>query len=123
MRFFIHEGPRRNTKIKEKISVLRVLRGFLKSSVYGRLGYNKVVVDPRDPQMVFAAGSAGVFRSNDAGQTWTASSQGLGTTAIVALALNPAQPDRLYAASADGSLFRSEDNARSWQAIASAAGG
>ena len=83
---------------------------------------NKVVVDPRDPQVVFAAGPAGVFRSNDAGQTWTASGQGLGTTAIVALALNPAQPDRLYAARADGSLFHSEDNARSWQAIAAAGG-
>ncbi len=79
---------------------------------------NKVVVDPRDPQVVFAAGPAGLFRSKDAGLTWEASGQGLGTTGIVALTLNPAQPDRLYAASADGSLFRSDDNARSWQAIA-----
>ena len=84
---------------------------------------NKVVVDPRDPQVVFAAGPAGVFRSNDAGQTWEASGQGLVTTTIVALALNPAQPDRLYAASADGSLFRSEDSARSWQAITSVSEG
>ncbi len=79
---------------------------------------NRVVVDPRDPQVVFAAGPAGLFRSKDSGLTWEASGQGLGTTAIVALALNPAQPDRLYAASADGSLFRSDDNARSWQTIA-----
>jgi photosystem II stability/assembly factor-like uncharacterized protein len=79
---------------------------------------NKVVVDPRDPQVVFAAGPAGVFRSKDSGLSWEASGQGLGTVGIVALTINPAQPDRLYAASADGSLFRSEDNARSWQAIA-----
>jgi photosystem II stability/assembly factor-like uncharacterized protein len=79
---------------------------------------NKVVVDPRDPQVVFAAGRAGLFRSKDSGLTWEASGQGLGATAIVALALNPAQPDRLYAASADGVLFRSDDNGRSWQAMA-----
>ena len=79
---------------------------------------NKVVVDPRDPQVVFAAGPAGVFRSKDSGLTWEAGSQGLGTAAIVTLALNPAQPDRLYVASVDGSFFRSEDNARTWQAIA-----
>ena len=84
---------------------------------------NKVVVGPRDPQVVFAAGPAGLFRSKDGGLTWEASGQGLGTVAVVALALNPAQPHRLYAASADSSLFRSDDNARSWQAIATVAGG
>ena len=78
---------------------------------------NKVVVDPRDPQVVFAAGPAGLFRSKDGGLNWEASGQGLGTAGIVALAINPAQPARLYAASADGSLFRSDDNARSWQAV------
>jgi photosystem II stability/assembly factor-like uncharacterized protein len=79
---------------------------------------NKVVVDPRDPQVVFAAGPTGLFRSQDGGLTWETSSQGLDTAGIVALALNPAQPDRLYVASADGSFFRSEDNGRTWQAIA-----
>lgn len=79
---------------------------------------NAVVVDPRDPQVVFAAGPAGLFRSKDGGLTWVASGQGLSTEGIVALALNPAQPDRLYAASVDGAFFRSEDNARTWQAIA-----
>ena len=76
-----------------------------------------VVVDPRDPQVLFAVGPAGLFRSKDGGLTWAASSQGLGTAGIVALALNPAQPERLYAAGVDGSFFRSEDNARTWQAI------
>ena len=79
---------------------------------------NVVVVDPRDPQVVFAAGPAGLFRSKDSGLTWAVSGQGLGTAGIVALTLNPAQPDRLYAAGVDGSFFRSEDNARTWQAIA-----
>lgn len=82
---------------------------------------NKVVVDPRDPQVVFAASPAGVFRSKDSGLTWEASGQGLGTAGIVALTINPAQPDRLYAASADGPLFRSDDNALSWQAVAAKA--
>lgn len=82
------------------------------------LRVNAVVVDPPDPQVVIAAGPAGLFRSKDGGLTWEDSSQGLGTGGIAALALNPAQPERLYAASVDGSLFRSDDNARSWQAIA-----
>jgi len=80
---------------------------------------NAVGIDPRNPKVVYAAGPSGVFRSEDSGLTWQPSAQGLGTEAIVALALNPALPDRMYAATADGTLFRSDDGARKWLAIAS----
>jgi len=78
---------------------------------------NAVAVDPRDPKIVFAAGPAGVFRSNDSGLNWQASSEGLGTAAIIVLALNPGQPDTLFAATAEGALFRSDDGAQTWQSI------
>ena len=78
---------------------------------------NAIVVDPRDPKIVFAAGPAGIFRSNDSGLNWQSSSEELGTAAIVALALNPSQPDTLFAATAEGALFRSDDGARTWHAI------
>ena len=82
---------------------------------------NAVVVDPRDPKSVFAAGPAGVFHSNDSGLTWQPSSEGLGTAAITALAINPGQPDTLFAATAEGALFRSDDGAQTWQSINTAA--
>ena len=78
---------------------------------------NAVVVDPRDPKSVFAAGPAGVFHSNDSGLNWQPSSEGLGTAAITALAINPGQPDTLFAATAEGALFRSDDGAQSWESI------
>ena len=78
---------------------------------------NAVVFDPRDPKIVFAAGAAGVFRSNDSGLNWQSSSEGLDTAAIVALALNPGQPDILFAATAEGALFRSDDGAQTWHSI------
>lgn len=78
---------------------------------------NAIVVDPRDPKSVFAAGPAGVFHSNDSGLIWQASNVGLGTAVIVALALNPSQPDTLFAATAEGALFRSDDGAKTWQSI------
>ena len=78
---------------------------------------NTIVVDPRDPKIVFAAGSAGVFHSNDSGLTWQPSSEGLGTAAIVALAINPGQPDTLFASTAEGALFRSDDGGQTWQQI------
>jgi len=79
---------------------------------------NSVVVDPRDAKNVFAAGPSGLFRSNDSGLTWQPSGTGLPNVEIAALALNPSQPDRLYAATGDGVLFRSEDNGQRWQAVA-----
>ena len=82
---------------------------------------NVIVIDPRDPKSVFAAGPDGVFHSNDAGLTWQSSSKGLGTAEIIALALNPSQPDTLFAATAEGMLFRSDDGAMTWQAINTAA--
>ena len=78
---------------------------------------NVIVVDPRDPQIVFAAGPAGVFRSNDSGLNWQSNSEGLESAAIVALALNPGQPDTLFAAAAEGPLFQSNDGAQTWQLI------
>jgi photosystem II stability/assembly factor-like uncharacterized protein len=78
---------------------------------------NAVVVDPREPKIVFAAGPEGVFRSNDSGLNWQSSREGLGTSVIVALALNPGQPDTLFAATAEGALFRSDDGAQTWHSI------
>ena len=78
---------------------------------------NAVVVDPRDPKIVFAAGPAGIFRSNDSGLNWQSSSEGLGTSAIVALALNPSLPEILFAATAEGALFRSDDGTKTWHSV------
>ena len=78
---------------------------------------NEVVVDPRNPKVVYATGPSGIFRSEDSGLTWQPSGKGLGTEAIVTLALNPAQPDHMFAASANGTLYRRDDGAKNWQVI------
>jgi photosystem II stability/assembly factor-like uncharacterized protein len=75
-------------------------------------------IDPRKPERVYAAGPAGVFRSDDAGETWQPAGKGLEDVTIVALALHPKQPDTLFAATAQGVLFRSDDGATSWRSLA-----
>lgn len=78
---------------------------------------NAVVANPDDPQRVYAAGPAGIVRSDDAGQTWEASSNGIGEATVTALALNPDDPNVLYAATANGDLFQSDDGATTWRRI------
>jgi photosystem II stability/assembly factor-like uncharacterized protein len=74
-----------------------------------------LVSDPTNPQLLYASSGDGVFKSPDAGISWQPMHTGLRETQIVALAINPAQPTHLYAASASGQIFRSTDGAATWQ--------
>jgi len=74
-----------------------------------------LVGDLSHPQILYASSGDGVLKSPDAGTSWQTMNTGLRETQIVALAINPAQPTHLYAASASGQIFRSTDGAATWQ--------
>ena len=76
------------------------------------------VSDPQHPERVYAASGAGLFRSDDGGQTWDAASQGMDSPAVLTIALDPRQPQHLYAAAQSGVLYESDDGASSWRASA-----
>ena len=71
-----------------------------------------LAVDPRDPNLVYAATlGGGVWKSKDGGQSW--SQAGLAGQSIYVL-LASTVPDRVYAA-VGGRVFRSDDGGASWQ--------
>ena len=81
---------------------------------------NALVVDPNDPQTLYAgtgssgAGS-GVFKSEDAGLTWQKASSGLPSEDVRALGFSQTDPATLYAATGHrGDVFASTDGAQSW---------
>lgn len=76
-----------------------------------------VVIDPKTPTRIYAATGQGVFRSEDAADTWSAIDTGLPKTAIVTLALHPVELTRLYAATADGRLFRTDNAGAAWREL------
>ena len=55
--------------------------------------------------MVTGAQGGGVFKSTDAGGTWTPLAVGLGDTAVYALAVDPTTPTTVYAGTADMGVF------------------
>ncbi len=90
-------------------------------SLPAKAGAQSVLIDPTQPKWVYAAGESGLYRSDDAGETWQAAAQGLPAGGVVALALDPRQPQRLYAATPAGVLYLSEDGATSWRALSNTA--
>src|SRR6516225_7400392 len=78
------------------------------SQVMGRVYVVKS--DPSNPASVFAAAQQGVFKSTDAGLTWTAT--GL-TQAAFALAIAPVTSSTVYAGT-DSGLFKSTDGGTTW---------
>jgi photosystem II stability/assembly factor-like uncharacterized protein len=87
-------------------------------SLPANAGATLVLIDPAQPERVYAADDTALYRSDDAGQTWQPATQGLPEAGIAALALDPRQPQGLYAAMADGSLYGSEDGGTTWRALA-----
>jgi photosystem II stability/assembly factor-like uncharacterized protein len=110
--------------------------GLGNSGAIGRLA-----VDPANPQHLFAAvagplynhgGDRGVYESTDNGTTWTRVLAGDNdTTGAVDLAIDPANPNRLFAAMWDhlrqpdlrtyggvgSGIFRSTDGGATWQRL------
>jgi photosystem II stability/assembly factor-like uncharacterized protein len=76
-----------------------------------------LAVDPKDGQTVYAGTDAGLFKATDGGASWTKLPYP-GET-VLALAVSPAQPQRVLAISPavrQGLLYRSDDGGQSWGA-------
>jgi hypothetical protein len=91
--------------------------GIDRWTLYGPTGsgLSDVVVDPRSPdRMWIAAGT--VYKSEDGGRSFHPSANGLEEKVIWSLAIDPGEPDVLYASGwANGSgVFRSQDGGAHW---------
>ncbi|HLF74443.1 MAG TPA: hypothetical protein VI524_08865 [Anaerolineales bacterium] len=73
-----------------------------------------IAVDPLTPQRVYAAGPAGLFRSEDGGLTWTKAGDGLAGEPL-AVTLDPADPETVFVVTTDGKVWKSDDGAATWK--------
>jgi len=99
-------------------------------------GVNEVHLDPRNPDVLFAARhqrlrsvaalmnggpESGIFKSTDAGQTWRELSEGLPEEDMgkIGLAISPINPDVVYATielgRRSGGFWRSENGGERWE--------
>jgi uncharacterized protein (TIGR03437 family) len=76
---------------------------------------NVVVPDPVSPQIIFAGGNAGIFKSSDGGQTWATIYPLPNTNSFTgALVIDPGNHLRLAALLSSGRLILSVDGGNSW---------
>jgi photosystem II stability/assembly factor-like uncharacterized protein len=88
----------------------------------GRL--HQILLDPSQPGTIFvasggAAGS-GVWRTRDGGANWDPVTDGFGTPNVKAMAMDPGDSQRLWAAT-PGGVLHTDDGGDSWLIIANAA--
>jgi photosystem II stability/assembly factor-like uncharacterized protein len=89
---------------------------------------NDVYVDPDDPRHVLlATDRGGVLASQDAGETFKQSNEGISERKVAALLVDRTNPSLLYAGVVNdknfGGVFRSTDGGASWEQLAQGLGG
>ncbi|MBN1979749.1 MAG: protein kinase [Anaerolineae bacterium] len=74
-------------------------------------------IDPSDGQRIFVATKgAGVWASENGCMRWEMRSSELGNLFVSGIAVHPANPDIIYAATSDG-VYVSRDGARQWELV------
>src|SRR5262249_49471650 len=91
---------------------------------YGRTADSviAVAIDPRDSNIVYAGTSAGVFKSTNGGTGWSAVKSRLitdanGPVTISALAIDPKNPDTVYATGIYTGVLKSTDAGAGWTTV------
>jgi photosystem II stability/assembly factor-like uncharacterized protein len=84
-----------------------------------------LTIDPQNPRTVYAATVTGLYKSIDAGITWTRLSPDY-LPSVQFLAIDPRRPDTVYAGESgccsDGALFKSADGGVHWTEIPAMSG-
>lgn len=91
----------------------------------GRL--TTMAVHPTNPKIIYVGSpgelgheGCGIWRTTNGGATWTAIGDSLPTLAVAAIAIDPTNPNRVYIATADHGIFRSDDAGQTWSNVSAA---
>ena len=76
-----------------------------------------IAVRPDDNAVLYAGTEQGVYRSNDGGDSWARVDSPMNDLEIWALAIDPANPNTLFAGTCPSALFRSQDGGGSWRKL------
>lgn len=81
------------------------------------LSASYLAIDPSTPDTIYAGTGSGVFKSTNAGDSWTQVSTGLTDLPIASLAIDPSTPNTIYAQTWAGGVFKSSNGGDSWTQV------
>ena len=73
---------------------------------------NDLVMNPQNPNTLYAASNYGVFKSIDGGDHWALTS--LTSATVYALGIDPINPNNIYAGTRGNGFFKSTDGGTTW---------
>jgi photosystem II stability/assembly factor-like uncharacterized protein len=74
-----------------------------------------LAADPTTPGTIWAGGTGGgVYKSTDAGQSWTPFHNGIPNIAVRALAIDPTNPTTIYAGTSGSGVYKTTNGGMSW---------
>jgi photosystem II stability/assembly factor-like uncharacterized protein len=113
----------------QELPGLRSAKGHLWQPGAGGMAVHTIIQDPSRPERIYVAiSAAGVFRSDDSGQTWRARNRGLKAQfelpdpeaevghCVHRIAMHPSRPDVLFMQK-HWDVMRSNDSAESWYEV------
>jgi photosystem II stability/assembly factor-like uncharacterized protein len=113
----------------EELSGLRSAKGHLWAPGAGGMAVHTIIQDPSRPDRIYVAiSAAGVFRSDDGGQTWRTRNRGLKSQfelpdpdadvghCVHRIAMHPSRPDVLFMQK-HWDVMRSNDAGESWYEV------
>jgi photosystem II stability/assembly factor-like uncharacterized protein len=77
-------------------------------------GWDLAAVDPTNAQILYLISTAGLLKSSDGGLTWVPINQGLPTSFLRSVVIDPTTPTTLWAGDAFSGVYRSLDGGLHW---------
>jgi photosystem II stability/assembly factor-like uncharacterized protein len=89
----------------------------VRQGLYTESAVRAFAVHPGDPRVIYAGAESGIYRSEDRGASWERLDSPMNTWPIWALAIDPVDPDILFAGTRPSALFRSQDRGVTWKKL------
>src|SRR5271167_4999083 len=91
---------------------LRVRHGL-----YSESAVRALAVHPSDARIMYCGADSGVYRSEDSGEHWERLDSPMNEIPIWALAIDPVDPNIIFAGTRPAALFRSTDGGQHWDKL------
>jgi photosystem II stability/assembly factor-like uncharacterized protein len=73
-----------------------------------------IQLHPKNPDIIYVATNDYIYKTRDAGQTWTNLSQGMSHSRVIAMAIDPVYPATVYAGTKGDAVYKSHDGGQRW---------